>query len=114
MFYGFDYGDYRSMGQISDYRLDDVLKAKSINFYVQDVPMILSEASMHNNLIFALPKGLPYGVRVKVWSQHFPDTAFLGEMVSYLTPNDLGQSVETMIPYAEFDMKTVPWDSIIA
>ena len=113
MFYGFDC-DHRQGGMISDYRLDDVLKAKSINFYVQDVPLILSEATMQNNLVFALPKGLPYGVRTRVWSQFFPDTQFLGEMVSYSTYNELGQAVEHMIPYADFNMVAVPWDEIIA
>lgn len=113
MFYGFDC-DYRPGGMISDYRLDDVMKAKSINFYVQDVPMVLAEASMHNNLIFALPVGLPYGVRTRVWSEFYPDVQFLGEMVGYSTYNDLGQAVEHMIPYADFNMKAVPWDDIVA
>lgn len=113
MFYGFD-SEYKSGGMISDYRLDDVLKAKSINFYVQDVPLILAEATMQNNLIFKLPKGLPYGVRTRVWSQFYPDTQFLGEMVSYTTVNELGQAVEHMIPYADFNMAAVPWDEIVA
>lgn len=112
MFYGYD--GPRAGGVISDYRLDDVLKAKSINFYVTDVPLILDEAIKQSNLIAALPKGLPYGVRTRVWSAFYPDTAFLGEMVSYSTYNDLGQSVEHMIPYADFNMAAVPWDEIIA
>lgn len=114
MFYGYDGDTCRSGGKISDYRLDEPMKAKSINFYVQDVPLILAEAAMQTTLIFALPKGLPYGVRTRVWSQYFPDTQFFGEMVSYSTLNELGQAVEHMIPYADFNMKAVPWDEIIA
>lgn len=110
MFYGID----TTMGMMTDYRLDAPMKQKSINFYVQDIPMILSEATKHNNLIFALPKGFPYGVRTRVWSQFFPDTAFLGEMVSYSVYDESGAAVEVMVPYASFDMKTVPWDDIIA
>lgn len=114
MFYGYDPTAYRSGGMISDYRLDDVMKAKSINFYVKDVPMVLAEATMHNNLVFALPKGLPYGVRTRVWSEFYPDVQFLGEMVGYSLYNELGQAVEHLIPYADFNMKAVPWDDIIA
>uniref|UniRef100_A0AAU6VY05 Uncharacterized protein n=2 Tax=unclassified bacterial viruses TaxID=12333 RepID=A0AAU6VY05_9VIRU len=112
MFYGYD-GESCG-GMISDYRLDFPMKQKSINFYVQDVPMILAESVMHNKLLFALPMGFPYGVRTRVWSQFYPDVQWLGEMVSYSTLNELGQAVEHMIPYAEFNMKAVPWDDIIA
>lgn len=108
------YDDYRPGGKISDYRLDYVMKAKGINFYIQDVPMILAEATMHNNLIFALPVGLPYGVRTRVWSTFFPDTPFIGEMVSYSIYDDTGAAVEVIVPYADFDMSTVPWDDVIA
>lgn len=114
MFYGYDGPSCRPIGQISDYRLDDVMKAKSINFYVQDVPLVLAEASMFNTLTFALPRGLPYGVRTRVWSNWFPDTQWTGEMVGYSTYNDLGEAVEHLIPYAEFNMVAVPWDDIIA
>jgi hypothetical protein len=74
----------------------------------------LAEAVMHNDLIFALPVGFPYGVRTRVWKEYYPDAPFDGEMVSYVVYNDLGQAVEELIPYASFDMKTVPWDDIIA
>lgn len=114
MYYGYDGDVCRPGGKISDYRLDDVMKAKSINFYVTDVPLILDEAIKQNALIMALPKGLPYGVRTRVWSNFYPDVAFLGEMVSYTTINELGQSVETMIPYADFVMADVPWEDIVA
>lgn len=110
MFYGID----TTMGMVADYNLDIPVKQKSINFYVQDVPMILAEAAMHNELIFALPVAMPYGVRTRVWSHFYPDAPFTGEMVSYVVYNDLGQAVETLIPYDTFDMKTVPWDDIIA
>ncbi|WYN05133.1 hypothetical protein ISREJYDI_CDS0172 [Pseudomonas phage UNO-G1W1] len=114
MFYGYDGDVCRPGGMISDYRLDCPMKAKSINFYVQDVPLVLDEATKFNTLTMKLPRGLPYGVRTRVWSNFYPDVAFLGEMVSYTTLNELGQSVETMIPYAEFDMSTVPWEDIVA
>lgn len=114
MFYGYDGDVCRPGGQISDYRLDCPMKAKSINFYVQDVPLVSDEAAMVQTLHAALPKGLPYGVRTRVWSTFYPDTAFLGEMVSYSTYNEMGQAVETMIPYDSFDMTTVPWEDIIA
>ncbi|QNO00636.1 hypothetical protein QGX17_gp011 [Pseudomonas phage phiPsa381] len=114
MFYGYDGDVCRPGGQISDYRLDTVIKAKSINFYVPDVPLILDEAIKQNALIMALPKGFPYGVRTRVWSDFFPNTAFLGEMVSYSIYNETGGAVEVMIPYADFVMASVPWDDIIA
>lgn len=104
---------YRPIGQISDYSYCPVMKAKSINFYVKDVPMILSEAVKYNKIVLSLPVGLPYGVRTRVWRDFFPDTAFLGEMVSYNIYNDLGEAVEVMMPYAQFNMKGVPWDEII-
>jgi hypothetical protein len=104
MFYGYD---------ALDYNTDCLVKPKSINFYVVDVPLLSAEASKQGQLILALPVGVPYGVRTRKWSDWYPDTPFLGEMVSYTTMNDLGQAVETMIPYAEFDMKTVPWDDMI-
>ena len=105
---------YRPAGRIADYSYCPVMKAKSINFYVTDVPMILDEAVMHNTLILSLPVGLPYGIRTRVWSQFFPDTPFAGEVVSYSTYSDLGEAVEHMVPYADFNMATVPWDDIIA
>lgn len=114
MFYGYDGPSCRPIGQISDYSLAEPMKAKSINFYVQDVPLVLAEATKFNELTFALPRGLPYGVRTRVWSNFYPDVQFFGEMVSYSTYNDLGQAVEHMIPYADFNMKAVPWDDIIA
>lgn len=104
----------RPLGQISDYSYYPVMKAKSINFYVKDVPLILYESVKLNKLLLSLPVGLPYGVRTRVWDQFFPDTAFLGEFVSYGVYNELGEAVEVMVPYASFDMKTVPWDDIIA
>lgn len=115
MFYISDCNPFRTIGQISDYSYCPVMKAKSINFYVKDVPLILAEASMHNTLLLSLPVGLPYGVRTRVWSQFFPDTQFLGEMVGYSIFSDLGgEAVEVLVPYAQFNMKTVPWDEIIA
>lgn len=114
MFYGYDGDVCRPGGQISDYRLDCPMKAKSINFYVQDVPLVLDEATKFNTLTMSLPKGLPYGVRTRVWGKFFPDTAFLGEMVSYNVLDESGASVEVMFPYASFDMKAVPWEDIIA
>lgn len=114
MFYGYDGDVCRPGGQISDYRLDDVMKAKSINFYVTDVPLILSEASMQINLTQQLPVGLPYGVRTRVWKNFYPDVPFFGEMIGYNTLNEQGQSVETLIPYADFVMADVPWEDIIA
>jgi hypothetical protein len=115
MFYGCDsYGDYRPGGKVSDYSLAEPIKSRSLNFYVQDLPMILAEATMHNALVFKLPVGLPYGVRVRVWSQWFPDTAFLGEMVSYSIYDESGAAVEVMAAYADFDVNTVPWLDIIA
>lgn len=108
------YGVYRPVGQISDYSYCPVMKAKSINFYVKDVPLILDESVKLNKLLLSLPVGLPYGVRTRVWDQFFPDTVFLGEFVSYGVYNELGEAVEVMVPYAFFDMKAVPWDDIIA
>lgn len=108
------YDCYRNDGMISDYRLDCVMKAKSINFYVEDLPMVLEEAVKHNTLLFALPLGLPYGVRTRVWSQWFPDFPFPGETVSYSTYNDLGEAVETFFAYDAFDMNGVPWEEVIA
>lgn len=108
------YGVYRPIGQISDYSYCPVMKAKSINFYVQDVPLVLDEAVKLNKLLLSLPVGVPYGVRTRVWSQFYPDTQFLGEFVSYSVWNELGEAVEVMIKYEDFDMKTVPWEDIIA
>lgn len=110
------FNDYcqRPGGQISDYNLDLVIKAKSINFYVKAVPMILSEEIMFNTLTHKLPVGVPYGVRHRVWSEWFPEVPFFGEMVSYSTYNELGEAVETMVPYELFDVNTVPWDEVIA
>ncbi|UAV89613.1 hypothetical protein [Pseudomonas phage COT4] len=105
---------YRPIGQIADYSYCPVMKAKSINFYVQDVPMILSEASKYNTLLLSIPMGLPYGIRTRVWSEWFPDTPFLGEMVSYGIYNELGGADEVMFPYDAFHMSDVPWDDIIA
>lgn len=105
---------FRPIGQISDYSLAPVMKAKSLNFYVKDVPMILDEAIKHNSLLLSIPMGLPYGVRTRVWSVFFPDTQFLGEMVSYSVITEGGQAVEIMTPYAEFDITTVPWEDLVA
>lgn len=114
MFYTPDCTPYRPIGQISDYSYCPVMKAKSINFYVQDVPLILSEASKYNELVLSLPVGLPYGVRTRVWREFFPDTPFLGEMVSYNVYNELGGADEVMFPYDAFRMSDVPWEDIIA
>jgi hypothetical protein len=108
MYYGYD------GGSPLDYNLDSVIKAKSINFYVQDVPLLSSEASKQGQLILALPVGVPYGVRTRKWSDFYPDVEFLGEMVSYYVYNELGQVVEQMFRYDSFNMALVPWDEIIA
>ncbi|UAV89882.1 hypothetical protein REC_12 [Pseudomonas phage REC] len=105
---------YRPIGQIADYSYCPVMKAKSINFYVQDVPLILSEASKYNTLLLSIPMGLPYGIRTRVWSEWFPEIPFTGEVISYSTYNDLGEAVETFFDYAAFDMALVPWEDIIA
>lgn len=104
----------RPIGQISDYSYCPVMKAKSINFYVQDVPMILSEAVKYNELVLSLPVGLPYGVRTRVWNTFFPEIPFTGEVISYSVYNELGEAVELFFDFAAFDMKTVPWEDIIA
>ena len=114
MFYTPDCTPYRPIGQVSDYSYCPVMKAKSINFYVQDVPLILSEASKLNTLLLSIPMGVPYGVRTRVWSQWFPDFPFPGETVSYSTYNDLGEAVETFFAYDVFNMTLVPWEDIIA
>lgn len=112
MYYGFDCFGPGAVPM--DYNLDCPIKAKSINFYVQDLPLIAPEAEMSRTLILSLPQGVPYGVRTRKWSEWYPDVTFLGEIVSYSTYNDLGQAVEHMIPYADFNMKAVPWEDIIA
>lgn len=109
------YGNqYRRIGQISDYSYCPVMKAKSINFYVKDVPLILSEASKLQTLLGKLPVGLPHGVRTRVWSEFYPDTQFLGEFVSYSIYNELGEAVEVMFKYDDFVMADVPWDDLVA
>lgn len=108
------YGIYRPVGQISDYSYCPVMKAKSINFYVQDVPLILDESVKLNKLLLSLPVGLPHGVRTRVWKDFFKDTIFLGEFVSYSVYNELGEAVEVMIQYDDFVMADVPWEDIIA
>lgn len=112
MFYGYDGPTVG--GSITDYNLACPLKAKSVNFYVEDVPLVDFEAEMLRALMKALPVGVPYGVRTRKWSDWYPDTPFLGEMVSYTTYNDLGQAVEHMIPYADFNMVAVPWDDLVS
>jgi hypothetical protein len=112
MYYGYD--GYAPGGSISDYNLDNPIKAKSINFYVQDVPLLADEAAKQVALLLALPQGVPYGVRTRKWSEWYPDAPFDGEIVSYSTYNDLGQAVEHMIPYDDFNMVAVPWEDIIA
>lgn len=111
MFYTHDC--YRPGGKVSDYSLAEPLKNKSIDFYVEDVPMILAEAMLHNSLFQKLPVGLPYGIRVRVWSK-FYDTPFDGIKVAYNTYSDLGESVTNMFPADTFDMTTVPWADVIA
>lgn len=106
--------DNRPVGQIADYRLDCPMKQKAINFYVQDVPLVADEAAKLQTLYAALPKGLPYGIRTRVWKTFFPDTLFLGEFISYNIWDDLGQAVEVMTPYNSFIMANVPWEDIIA
>lgn len=108
------YGTCRQVGQISDYSYCPVMKAKSINFYVKDVPLILDEAIKYNELVLSLPVGLPYGVRTRIWSVFFPEIPYTGEVVSYSVYNDLGEAVELFFDFASFDMKTAPWDDIIA
>lgn len=105
---------YRPLGQISDYSYCPVMKAKSINFYVADVPLILPEAIMYNELVLSLPVGLPYGVRARVWNTFFPEIIFPGEVISYSVYNDLGEAVELFFDFDAFDMSLVPWDEIIA
>lgn len=111
MFYGCDVT--RPTGQISDYRLDCPMKAKSIDFYVQDVPLVTDEAAMLQTLWAALPKGLPYGIRTRVWKTFFPQTAFMGEMVAYTTIDERGEATVTFFAYDDFVMADVPWEDII-
>jgi hypothetical protein len=90
------------------------MKQKSIDFYVQDVPLMADEAQKLRTLTAALPKGLPYGVRTRVWSTFFPHVAFMGEMVAYTTIDEQGQSTVTFFAYDDFVMADVPWEDIIA
>lgn len=105
---------YRPIGQVSDYSYCPIMKAKSINFYVADVPMILSEAVKYNELILSLPVGVPYGVRTRVWDIFFPEIPYTGEVVSYSVYNELGEAVELFFDFDSFDMALVPWEDIIA
>lgn len=112
MFYGNDC--YRAGGMIADYRLDCPMKQKSIDFYVQDVPLVYDEAAMLQTLYAALPKGLPYGIRVRKWSDFYPDAPWVGELVGYTTVNDLGEAVVTFFAYDNFVMADTPWEDIVA
>lgn len=104
----------RPKGQISDYRLDDILKVKSLNFYVRDLPLVSEESAMFQDLYAKLPKGLPYGVRTRVWKDFYPDVQFFGEMVGYTAVNEAGQAVETLVLFENFVMADVPWEEIVA
>ncbi|UAV84678.1 hypothetical protein PHB09_183 [Pseudomonas phage PHB09] len=109
-----DYYPCRPLGQVSDYSYCPIMKAKSINFYVADIPMILSEAVKYNKLILSLPVGVPYGVRTRVWDIFFPEIPYTGEVVSYNVYNELGEAEEIFFDFDSFDMALVPWEDIIA
>ena len=104
----------RPKGQISDYRLDDILKAKSLNFYVSGLPLTSEQSSMFQELYAKLPKGLPYGIRTRIWEDFYHDLPFFGEMVGYTTVNEAGQAVESLILFENFVMADVPWDEIVS
>lgn len=106
--YGNAYGD------ISDYRLDILVKQKSVNLYVEDSPLSPTDVAIHSQLLAQLPKGYLYGVRVRIWRQWHPLVAYPGPTVTYSVYNELGEAVEVSSVYDDFDMSTVPWEDVIA
>lgn len=102
-------------GVIADYRLDCPMKQKSINFYVEGVPLSEDEDAAFQQLTILLPRGLPYGIRIRVWQDFFRDIVMPSEiMVGYSVTDELGGSVEIVQPLETFVMADVPWADIIA
>lgn len=102
------------LGKIADYSLVEPMKQKSINLYVPSMPLTLEEHLVNQHLVKNLPKGLPYGVRVRVWDLFFPNFPYTGMRVGYSVYNAMGEALEVLADLAAFDMKSVPWEDIIA
>lgn len=103
------------LGKIADYSLVYPMKQKCINMYVPAMPLTLPEQLMNNKLMEGVPRGLPYGIRVRVWDIFFPNLPYTGVKVSYSIYTDTsGQAEELMFDYDAFDIKQVPWEDIIA
>lgn len=103
------------LGKIADYSLVEPMKQKCINLYVPSVPLTIEEELYNRFLVNSLPKGLPYGVRVRIWDLFHPNMPYTGMKVSYsVFSGGSGEAVEIVFEPGAFRMADVPWEDIIA
>lgn len=107
------YDNKQCMAKNADYAMHPV-KQKSINFYAESQPLSAPDFIRFEALYNSLPLGMQRGIRIRTWSQWYPDVAFLGVMVGYDIYNEQGEKLEVLAEYLDFDMSTVPWEDIIA
>lgn len=86
---------------------------KVINYYSFGRIASTAELLEHKSLVNRLPPVYLYGIRMRPWSDWYPDTPFTETMVGlYVKSPDCLTVMEMLIPYSEFNMDNVPWDKL--
>lgn len=82
-----------------------------INLYVEDIVCTDTERSAFSALVLQLPPPMQHGIRTRVWKHWYPDAPYPGLTVG-MRDVTVVASNEVLIPYAIFDMASVPWDKL--
>lgn len=82
-----------------------------INLYVEGDSLTDSERFAFSQLVLQLPPPMQHGIRTRVWHRWYPATPYPGLTVG-MRDVTVVASNEVLIPYATFDMASVPWDKL--
>lgn len=84
---------------------------RTITMYVGNIPLNGDETVAYQTLLQKLPPDPTCGIQIKKWFDYYPTAPFFGIMIG-LRDMTVAQSIEVLVPYADFNMEAVPWDKL--
>lgn len=82
-----------------------------INLYLEALPHTDDDRAAYDALQAQLPPPMQHGLRARVWSQWYPEVPYPGLTVG-MRDVTVVASNEVLVPYATFDMASVPWEKL--